>query len=763
MYNVTNPTITQSTSIKQNYWSVKWINLLQAPELQDWSYVINSENYFHLASWKLESRQWTVEFFSNTVWKAVRMLEKFSDNIFVFSAGNTVYYYTVSTDTITTVWSYWEETDDDFVWVKYWDYLYFTNWSWKIQYLTFDYNLVNDDTNNILVPKWGNYVEDASPSENFTVDNNVWWDRWHCSNFNWLSDRYYEWAFAILSWADRTDPNTPVWRVCCWRDESWNDDDPSLILTLQRWNSADLTGQTIEIYDVLFKSSNNREAYISYSKNANLNSSYWWKFKTPLNLWNDNFKIDVYLRSQWESSTNDADAYLYWFWDSYLRYDDFWWTSIQRIDYKSWSNQEPYFSFSTWSADYSAQMEIQRFDIYKRDDNTITSWQLNSSPVWAKRLLVFADTDWARLYTWNTKTDNTEIKYSALDQVKNLWEVAFETWTSSNTPLLRTDAWGFTNSNLWELKDFWILNNEIVAFFENWKKAFHIEIDTVEESWIAIQVQKIVSRERQDFWWERNPLLTQEWLFYTNESWVWRMLAMWSDIAWTLQEENITEILWVDFVQSIDFTNSDMVYDNVRWNIIITCWYKTSWVNDLILVYNVSNKSWSKITWINTERLTKDSTTIYWSCSESTKVYKLFEWNNDCWNAINTTFEFEVPLDLNTLYKLEEMVIKWDFVWDEFGISLDIYDHRWEIFSGYKIIETALQSLTKLNTIIKRLSRIVIKITCKTTQPHTINYILAWIKKLQDNKFRKTYSILKPLRNEDWNILTTENWTKIII
>jgi len=664
-------------------------------------------------------------------WK-IWMLEKFSDNIFVFSAENTIYYYTISTDTITTVWSYWESTDTDFVWVKYWDYLYFTNWTWKIQYLTFNYEIQNDDVGNVLVPKNGNYVEDSS---SHTIQ--LYWDEWSW----WYQVNTYEanyvWYFVMASWGDRTDPDETIWQITSYADHWWGDE--QIFISFKRWTTF-TWNENLVLYSICFDEETNRTAKILYR--SNLNATYWWEFETPLSLDSSAvYKIDVSLKSSWESTANDADSFLAWFWDSTLQYRDFWWTIISRIDYVNWTYAEPYWYNNTWTADSDyAYLEIQKYDIYKQDPENLTDWELSNSPEKTKRLLVFADTDWARLYAWNIGLDNTAIKYSALDQVKDIWQVAFETWTSSNEPLLRTDAWGFTNSNLWELKDLWILNSEVVGLFENWKKAFHIEINTVEESWVAIQVQKIVSRERQDFWWERNPLLTQDWLFYTNEAWVWQMLAMWTDVTWWPQETNISEDLGQDLVDSIDWTNCDIVNDIKKRNILVTCGLKVTGYNDLILVYNLKNRSWAKYTWLNIERFLKDSGTIYGSSSKIPKAYTLFEWTDDDWTAISTEFKFEIPLKLKTIFSLEELIAKGEFVWDDFEITLDTYDNRGVLKPGVKIINANLQGFNSFSTLITSLTRLIVTIKCNTTDQHKITYLLAWIKTIQENKFRTPYT-----------------------
>jgi len=739
--------VSQTTSTSTNTWSPWGINLLDAPELQSGDNVINSENYNLNASWNLESRAWMIEFLSSAVWKPVRMLVKMSDNLFVFSAWNEVFYYNVTTTVITSLWTYWEVTDTDFIGKKYWDYIYFTNGSWKIQYVTFDYDQINTSWIDFVPETW-NYVRDDT-----LHDITIYADEWGWQYQVNTNESAYVDYFLVVQGADITDADTWVWKITAYNDY-WGWDERITIATI-RWTNTLVWTETFDVYQIAYDWSTDNDELKIHHTDTSLVTTDSAVFLPAITTEVGKFYKVSYT---WSWTSTWADTHITGFNDTMSNVDM---ADTSPVYYSTWTWNDIRVWVSTWPNEIKI-FDLTSFLVEERTEVLIT-WELSSSPVWAKRLLVFADTDWARLYAWNITWDDTAIKYSALDQVKDLWIVAFQTWTSTNTPLLRTDAWGFTNSNLWALKDFWILNNEVIALFENWKKAFHIDIETVEESWVAIQVQKIVSRERQDFWWERNPLLTQDWLFYVNESWAWQMLAMWTDVTWWPQEQNISEILWQDLVESIDWTNCAIVNDTVRGNILVTCWLKTTGYNDLILVYNLKNKSWSKYTWLNIERFLKDWETIYWTSSTDTKVFKLFEWTDDDWTAISTEFKFEMPLRLKTIFSLQEFVAKGEFVWDEFEIIFDTYDNKWVLNTWVKRLYSNLQEFNSFSTLITSLTRLIVTIKCTTTDTHKITYLLAWIKTIQENNFRKPYTWPTYITDEDWNILTDEDWNKIIL
>jgi len=725
----------QTVSTQVNTWSPWGINLLDAPELQS-----GNENYDLNANWNLQSRKWSIEYLSSSVWKPVRMFEKMSSNIWVFSAWNEVFYYNETLDTITSVWTYWTTTDDDFVgWVS-WDYLFFTNWTGKIQYVTFDYDAVNTSWIDFVPQSW-NYAMDSGSHTIQIYANEGWWEY----QVNTNESAYVDY-FVVVQGADLTDSSTFVGKITAYNDY-WGWDERITISTI-RWTNTLVWTETFDTYQVVYDWATDNDTLKIHHTDTSLNSSHSAEFLPAITStsW-DTYKVDY----TWSWDSTWADSFITGFNDTMTNTDM---ADTSPVYFSTWTWNEVKVWVSTWTNE-TKTYELSSFNVSIRTE-VLTSWELANSPAWAKRLLVFSDWDWDRLYCGNIFWDPTAIKYSALNQVKDLWEVPFQTWTSSNTPLLRTDAWGFTNSNLWELKDLWIQVNkvtgakaEVLALFENWKKVFHIEIDSLDLSWVATQVQKIVSEERQDFWGERNPLLIQEWIFYTNEAWVWRMSTLWS-------ETNISDILWEEFVESIDWTNCDIVHDTKRGNVLVTCGYKTTGYNDLILAYNIRNQSWFKYTGLNIERFLKDSGTIYGTSSTETKVYKILEWDDDDWTAISTEFKFEVPLNLKTIFTLEDFLIKWEFAWDEFEIIFDTYDEKWVLSTWVKRLYANLQEVNNFSTLLTSLTRLIVTIKCATTEPHKITYLLAWIKKIQENTFRKPYTWSTSLATGTWDVIITE-------
>lgn len=716
---------------KTNFWSPQWVNLLSAPELQgDWTSQ-NIENYFIEADWALIKRKGYIDYFSNAVWKPIRMFEPFTNNIDVFSAWNEVFYYLKDADTITSAWTYWEITDTDFVWFADWDYFFFTNWTWKIQYLTFDYTTVNEISaiTSTFIANW--------PTD-YTITNVVW--NLVTLNANPVNDEL--WEYAICN-------NTKAfWTMVL---DSWT----TYTTSYQNW--------TFNIWDT-----------ITFSDSYYLTSttSVIWYFKSWISSSWDTISFDIsqvldigkkYKINVWATDISqlNQDIKILWIWNTITIS-----TTVPSVEYRTfnwWSVTIQWNYIDDWM--WTKTAWLSNIQIFERINTTLISWQLESSPNKAKRLLVFSWDEGKRLFAWNTEADSSAIHYSNIDTVSTLWDVPYQTWVSSNEPLLKNDPWAFTSSELWALKDFVVKDKSIVALFEKWKRVFNIQISSFEVWGFATQIQKINTlSQRIDFWWERNPLNTWFWLFYVNESWVWLYYWLWA--WWEPQEQNISRVLGKKLAKQINWTNSDIVFEITQWVILITCARNSSY-NNLVIWYNPVTKWFWFITWWNIERFMKRWEDIYWSSSIDSKTFKLFEWNLDWVVKIVSKFKKEINVPLNSLNRLENTLIKWlDFNnWDSIICSFDIYNKKWVLIENYYNFywTTTDQCYIKNRTHIREFTRLIFNIVDTNESENTINYIKLATSQIWENKSATTWkNKLFFLLDSDWNSILDSDWNKII-
>lgn len=617
---------------------LKWLNLLVDPQLQDKKTAQSVVNLLIDWDWNLEKRKWySIDEDFSWLWSAIWMYEIFDENIVIFSIDNKVYYHYSPTSTTTLIWTYWTVSDTDFVWVKYWDYFFFTNWTGKIQYVTYDFSSTN------------------------LIDAATWT----------LND------FALNPWNQNL-----VWN---WADSSW---DASTTIAVTPWT------------------------YYKFQYQYSNLSSY-----TMLTL-----------RWTWAFWTIDDSAL--WTQDPQTLFKPAETTSLDLLATTTWASLN-------W-------FQVDWIGIFERLDDTLTDWELTSSPNKAKVLFV---QDW-RLFAWNTDSDASQVIWAEQDLWGWVWDVPFTNWTVPVSDPLPTDPWQFYNRPAWGVKEFAWNGDQVITFYESGKSWFRI----INREFASQLVQDVeFDFQRLDFWWERWAINLNEWVFYLNESWLWQF-AYWLNNQ--TQETNISRILWESFVANIDFTDSDMIFDNVRNIILISCSKKDTWER-MILWYHLENQAWGQIKGVTVKNFIKIENEIFaWSTSEW-KTYKLFDTYSDNWVNIETEFSQEIPLSLDSLYRLNWTTIKWEFETDAVAkFAFDIYEKNGTFNRGrleYQITTNWITDLLtkedwdwllledwdsfwlewawteqiriKEQTYIDEFSRIIVRITSNDTKFHKINWI----------------------------------------
>mgnify|MGYP007071570801 CR=1 FL=1 len=286
-----------------------------------------------------------------------------------------------------------------------------------------------------------------------------------------------------------------------------------------------------------------------------------------------------------------------------------------------------------------------------------------------------------RLFAWNTDTATDEIKWCKQDTV--FTEIPFLIWTTTNNPLTATDPASTSFWWAWTVKSITNIGTQIVAFYEDWKSWIRISTIDVYNLWLWQVTQ--IDFSKLDFWWERGAIITPVWIFYLNEGWLWQMLSWWLDAQpfWE-NEANITkQVFPQSYVDTLDFTDADIVYDPISKRIYITC-REDSQTNNLIIWYDTVNKSFWKRTNMQIARFLLDWWTIYWISSLEPRIYKLFDWYEDDWISITARFEQSIKLPLNTLHELKRTEIK-GFLHSDSNIEInyDIYDKFWDKITDF--------------------------------------------------------------------------------
>jgi hypothetical protein len=256
----------------------------------------------------------------------------------------------------------------------------------------------------------------------------------------------------------------------------------------------------------------------------------------------------------------------------------------------------------------------------------------------------------ARLFCGGLRSDPTAVKYSALDTGGN---PPFSTnWTAGT---LATDPGLLQYRNAGTVKSIESLGETIVIFSENGKWAFNItQFDSA--GTISKLDQTIINRI--DFGGSSGALTTPKGLFYINEGGLWQLVGLGQpDIPYSDQEFNNSILLGNDYFDGVDLDRADMTYSQ-RWNtVFITCGFSSS-INNKVIAYNLDTKAFYEIIGWNLNNFLNDGETLYAGSANQTRVYKLFDGYTDDGAAIATVYEQELPIgSLQTRKEIRELYL----------------------------------------------------------------------------------------------------------
>ena len=727
---------------KQNkLWPVKWVNLLQPWELQSADYAQELKNVLIDAQWKLEKREWYSVFFEDETLDNIWAIERLNEDIIIFTSWDKIYYYYEPTDTFTLLDTLTWSTDWEIA--IYWDYVYYTNWTTKIKYATFWFT-------QLPSTKFTKYSWNYAWQQVSSWISEIYLEWLNSTNYYNVSDDYSSrvWYFVAEQWADLSDPNTWIWQISSYeRVNSWL---WRINISKQRWTGSLNPNATLDIYQSVLVDTADDEVYF---RNWNSSLSY---LDTRVKFWTDTFDSSKYYKLEFltfwlQTSTNLAT---YWL-NPNTTFTNIIWTSESYISkwWNTWfsfavstSSSSTWTTTTNWEAPYiytyisqNPYLNIDNIRIYERKTDALTISTLSSSPI-CKKLFIY---NW-RLFAWNTDYDIAEIIWAEQDNIDDISNIPFTNWTIPASTPSPASPWRLIVRNIWELKDFALLWEQIIVFYENWKSWFRI---LSQEWWSGLEQVKVVDFERKDFWWDK-AITTDMWVFYTNERWLWQLTSWWKTTQiWVNQEVNNTRILWEDFITWLDFSNSDLIQFPKKELILVNCPN-----NDTVLWYHYWNKSFWKFTGWNINNFFFDNNYVTASAKDEWAIYKLFDWTSDWWNNIESDFTQEMQFWLNTLNFLEAITLKWIFdYWQDIQVSFDIYDKFWVKYTDYKtftlnipeqwliwenpnplwtlndlwntVSATETETRHKEKIKIFEFSRIILKIRTNNTKWHTINWL----------------------------------------
>lgn len=258
----------------------------------------------------------------------------------------------------------------------------------------------------------------------------------------------------------------------------------------------------------------------------------------------------------------------------------------------------------------------------------------------------------ARCFVGNTNTSTSQIKWSAQDDGTG---VPFSTWTAdtytSGIPK-PTSANSTINRVAGDLNSIGNIGSQIIALYDDGKAGFSINILDIGTEGLSQNVQ--IDFQKIDFGGEKGAISTTYGIFYVNEHGLFVMTGGQGNY---ISESQITQVFSEEELKLYDFTTASMLYMPIDELLYISC-RRDSLVNNIVLVYELSEKALAKVGDMTIGQLKRDGVYIYGTDSIEGKIYKLFDGNDNDGADIFVKYESQeidfgddtLVKDLKTLY-----------------------------------------------------------------------------------------------------------------
>jgi len=355
-----------------------------------------------------------------------------------------------------------------------------------------------------------------------------------------------------------------------------------------------------------------------------------------------------------------------------------------------------------------------------------------------------------RLYAGNTSLDPTSVAYSNVDTGAN---PPFNNWTVADT----AGAAGLVNyRNAGPVNAIDSLGTTIVVLADNGKWGFETTVSDVGGTLKKIDNFII---QRNDMGGARASTVTPGGMFYANKGGLWQLQSLGqSNIAFSQQEGEPSILLGTKYFDDIDLSNSDITYNAKTDTVFLTC-AKNSDTNNLVIAYNVGQKTFSYFTGWNINRFLNFNQTIYGSGSSANKVWTCFDgfsddgadiWTNflqeiqtgnletrkmllgiyaDAYLSVSTQLEIDMDIynvDGNLILNKQRLVMQAGSSPGSGGSGYGSSSYGGTGFggsSGGSGASGTVETFAGYRPFIRNFQRLRIDINCHDQLPHTLNWI----------------------------------------
>ncbi|MBT7929866.1 hypothetical protein HN682_08135 [Candidatus Peregrinibacteria bacterium] len=388
-------------------------------------------------------------------------------------------------------------------------------------------------------------------------------------------------------------------------------------------------------------------------------------------------------------------------------------------------------------------------------DGTLTwaATEVSNAPV-AKGVRLLG----SRLFLYALADNPSAVAYSDSDDGTN---PPFQTWAAGT---LADDPGLISNRNIGEIRDIQQISQYYVVWGDDGKFAF--TISQLDSGGILSKVDDFLMH-RVDFGGARGALMTPIGLVYANENGFYSLLGVGQDTdSFSDQDFFLVDQLGDDYFTDIDVTNGDIVFDEKRKNVLFTC-ARDSATNNVVIGYNVESKAVFEFVGWNVNRWFKIDGEIYAASSLNTSIHKCFDGHDD--NGLPIGTEYVQELNMGSLYLSQDLLgcyvqgflsastaidVNFDaynqeglfaseraqFTWEAQsvgGLASGFGASSWGItaWGGYSPDPNLVESFDGCRPFVRRVQRIVLRITSGDLVDHVINWIGIEVK--QKNRIRR--------------------------
>jgi len=287
------------------------------------------------------------------------------------------------------------------------------------------------------------------------------------------------------------------------------------------------------------------------------------------------------------------------------------------------------------------------------------------------------------------------------------------------------------NSKLGDINTVQPLGDAIICGGNNGKFAFKIETF---DSGGVISKKDVILLDAIDHGMKAS-IQTHDGLFYINDQGLWQMTSVGEPgVKYSEQEQLISKILGEDYFDGVSLSNVSMIMDDVNHRLYVTYQSSGGSNNDTILVYDLEHNAYTTFDDWEITSLINDNETIYAGSATHSKIFKLFDGDDDNGNNITTSYEQELSIGpLNNRKSLNGQYVQGRLsATSNINVDFDIYN-----VDSEKEIDKLKLDWTRRDTTtpgllddsagrrskIANLKRVILHINESSKVPHQINWV----------------------------------------